>query len=274
MKGTKLDEGTLSSMGTTWADISVSANLMERALLLVDRCAHELEVLGAKFENTHPPLPPLRRGARRESGSKRNCFVLHGQRFFVRIQERINQEPVPPPPPKPLRAGARQPAWKFHHPEYRYVPTGKLYASVVDAATNYESCKVEDTVRGTIEVKLREAVRWVDDAALRHNVEKEVHAERELARRKKAQEWEVAKKNKDSLLAKLTAFEKMAKDLDRARSLRRFMDEIAASPAAPAELVGSLDLVALMADWLDPLVKTPWPEVDAIGDWNPHGSLW
>ena len=48
----------------------------------------------------------------------------------------------------------------------------------------------------------------------------------------------------------------MAKDLVRARSLRRFMDEIAASTAAPAEFVGRLELMALMADWLDPLVST------------------
>ena len=104
MKSTKLDEGAFSSVGTTWADISVSANLKERALLLVDRVAHELVVLGAKFENGHPPLPSLHRGARRESGSKRNCFILHGQPFFVRIQERITQELVPPKPQKALRA--------------------------------------------------------------------------------------------------------------------------------------------------------------------------
>ena len=274
MKATKLDEGALSSLGVTWADISVSPDLKERALLLVDRFTHELEVLGAKFENTHPPLPPLRRGARRESDSKRNCLVLHGQRYFVRIQERIIQELVPPPPPKLLRAGARQPAWEFRPPEYRYIPTGKLYASIVDASTYYESYKVEDTVRGTIEVKIRKAVRWVDDTALRHNVAQEVRAEREVARRKKAQEWEVAKKNKDALLTQLTAFEEMARDLDRARSLRRLMDEIAASPTAPSELVSSLELMALMADWLDPLVKARWPEVDSIGDRNPHGGLW
>lgn len=83
---------------------------------------------------------------------------------------------------------------------------------------------------------------------------------RELVRRRKSQEWDVAKAHKDALLAQLTAFEKMAKDLDRARSLRRFMDEIAASKSVPAELAGSLELMALMADWLDPLVKARWPE--------------
>lgn len=277
MKSVKPDEGAISSLGATWADISVSPDLKERAFLLVDRFAHELNLLGAKFENSHPPVPPLRRGMRREAGSKRNCFTLHGQQFFIRIQERIAQELVPPPPPKPqkpLRAGARQPAWEYRPPEYRYIPTGKLYASIVDASTYYESYKVEDTVRGTIEAKVRKAVHGVADAAIRRNVENEVRAERERVRRKKAQEWETSKANKDALMARLTAFEKMAQDLDRARSLRRFVDEIAACKAAPAELVGSLELMALMADWLDPLVKAPWPEVDAIGDRNPHGTLW
>lgn len=187
MKSTQLDEGAFSSLGVTWADVSVCDDLNERALQVVDRFAHELEVLGAKFENSHPPLRPLRQGAGREFCSKRNCFILHGQRFFVRIQERITQEVVPPPPQKPLRAGARQPAWEYRPPEYRHIPTGKLYASVVDASSYYESYKVEDTVRGTIEVKVRKAVHWVADAALRRNVENEVRAERELARRKKAQ---------------------------------------------------------------------------------------
>lgn len=274
MKVAKLHEGAFASVGTTWADISVSANLKERALLMVDRFAHELLVLGAKFESSHPPLPSLRRGSRRESGSKRNCFTLHGQRFFLSIQERIKQELVPPKPQEALRAGARQPAWEYRTPEYRYIPTEKVYASIADAATYHESCKVEDTARGTIEDKVGKAVRWIEDAALHRRVEDEVRAERELARRKKAKEWDIAKANKDTLLAKLTAFEQMAKDLDRARSLRRFLDEIGASTAAPAELVRNLELMTLMANWLDPLVKAPWPEVDGVGDKNPHGGLW
>lgn len=273
MKSTKLVEGAFSSIGATWADISVSEELKERALQLADRFAHELVVLGVKFENSYAPLPPLPHRARREIGSKRNGFILHGQHFFVHIRERITQEQVPPPP-KPLRAGARQPAWEYRPPEYRYIPTGKLYASIVDAATYHDKRKIEDTARGTIELKVHKAVRSVADEALRWKVEIEVRAERELARRQKAQEWDAAKANKDSLLARLAAFEKMAKDLDRARSLRRLMDEIAASKTAPADLVDGLELMALMANWLDPLVKAPWPEVDAIGDRNPHGTLW
>ena len=278
MRSVKLEEGAFSSLGVTWADVSVSPNLKERALLLVDRFAHEVQMLGAKFENGHPPLPPVRRGMRRDTSKTRSCFTFHGQRFFIHIRERIKQELVPPPPPKPqkaLRTVARQPAWEYRPPEYRYIPTGKMFASIVDASTYYESCKVEDTARGTIEDKVKKAIQSAADSAIRRNIENEVRAEREAARRKNAQEWEAAKANKDSLLATLDKFEKMARDLERARSLRRLIDEAAASHAsAPAELVENLELMAQMANWLDPLVRAPWPEVDAVGDRNPFGSFW
>jgi hypothetical protein len=274
MKGVKLEEGALTSIGVSWADVSVSPDLKERALLLVDRFAHELKALDAIFESTHPPLSLLRRAASRESGSKRNCFSFHGQYFFVRIQERITQELVPPPPPKPLRPGARQPEWKYRPPEYRYIATGKLHATIVGADTYYSSSKIEDTARGTIEDKVKRTVQSVADAALRRKVQTDLQAERELVRRTKAKEWEAAKSTKDQLLAALASFEKMAADLDRARSLRRLMKEIVASQTAPAELVSDLELMALMADWLDPLVKAPWPEVDGVGTSNPYGTLW
>lgn len=138
-----------------------------------------------------------------------------------------------------------------------------------------ESHKVEDTARGRIEDKVEKAVQWVADFAIRRNVENELRAERELARRKKAKEWQLAKENKDSLLATLAGFEKMAKDLDRAQSLRRLAEAIAArQDSAPAELIKCLKLMAHMADWLDPLIKASWPEIDSIGDTNPFGSLW
>lgn len=278
LKSTKLEEGALSSLGVIWADISVSPEQKGRAIMLVDRFAHELEVMGAKFENSHLPAPPLRRGMRRDTSKKRNCFILHGQRFFIYIRERITQELLPPPALKPQKAPrgvARQSTWEYRPPEYRYIPTGKVSVSIVDATTYYESCKVEDTARGTIEVKVKKALQSVADSAIRRNVENEVRAERERARQKKADEWETAKANKDSLLAKLAEFEKMAKDLDRARSLRRLMEDVSANQAtAPAELASSLELIAHMADWLDPLIKAPWPEVDSVGDKNPFKTFW
>ena len=70
----------------------------------------------------------------------------------------------------------------------------------------------------------------------------------------------------------MLTFEQMSKDLDRAESLRRFRDRVKAHPSPPAELIGSLEQLTLMADWLDPLIKAPWPGVDDVGEKNPHGS--
>lgn len=276
LNGTKLEEGALTVLGVTWADISVSPDQKERALMLVDRFAHELKILAAKFENSLQPVPPLRRGARRDTSKQRNSFALNGQTFFIYIRERIMQELVPPPPTvKKSMRGSREPAWQYRPPEYRYIPSGKVHVSIVDATTYHEIHKVEDTARGTIEHKVKQALQSVSDSALRRQVENEVRAEREQARRKSAEEWEVAKAHKDSLLGQLGEFEKMAKDLDRARSLRRLVDDVLANQAtAPAELVSSIELIAHMADWLDPLVKAPWPEVDSIGDKNPFKSFW
>lgn len=67
----------------------------------------------------------------------------------------------------------------------------------------------------------------------------------------------------------------MAKDLDRAKSLRRLVDDVLANQVtAPAELVSSIEQIVHMADWLDPLVKAPWSEVDSIGDKNPFKNFW
>ncbi len=278
MKSIKLEEGVRNSSGTTWVDISVSDGLMERAMRLVDRFAYELQNIGAKFENMHPPLPSLRRGMRREPGAKRNCAIIRDQHFFIRIRERMTQEIAPPPPPK-VPAGRTRSApvrstWEYRPPEYRYTPTGKLQVAIVNIFGYDEWYKLEDTASGTIEDKVRKTILWIENDALRRQVEADVRAERELERREKAQAWEQRKANKDNLIARLKAFEQMSKDLDRAESLRRFRDRVQAHPSPPVELANSVELMTLMANWLDPLVRASWPEVDDIGERNPHGSYW
>jgi hypothetical protein len=276
MKTVKIHEGAYSIHGAAWADISVSEGLKERTFTIIDIFARTLENLDGKFDNSQAALTPLRRGVRRNTSVKRNGFILHGQEFFLRIREKITQELVPPPVAKPAQKPHRATSisWTFQPPEYRYIPTGKLEVAILDASSYYERYKIQDSPKGTIEEKTRGMLQSLEAAALRRKVEIEVRAERELERKKNAKAWEIAKANKDKQLAKLTAFEKLASQLDRARSLRRFIDEIKKSPSAPSELIEHLELMQLMADWLDPLIKAPWPDVDTIGETNPYGSIW
>lgn len=94
-----------------------------------------------------------------------------------------------------------------------------------------------------------------------------------LSAAKKSEEWAAANAVKYTLLAKLSAFEKMAKELTWPSHFVRLAEEIGASKAAPDELVNQLDLLLRMADWLDPLVKAPSPNIDKVADKNPH-RLW
>ena len=138
----------------------------------------------------------------------------------------------------------------------------------------YERYKIHDSARGSIEHKIRKTLRDAEEASLRWKVSHDLGVEREQDRIAKARHWELAKEVKDNLLSKLAKFEALAKNLDRARSLRRFMTEIESNTSVQPELRESLELMALMANWLDPLVAAPWPEVDDIGEKNPYGGVW
>jgi hypothetical protein len=269
LKKARIKESVIGSSGEFWVDITVSEALVGRALGIADRAAFELVALGAEFENFHPIPPQLAKHERRDHAQKRNCFRLHGHGFFLRIRERIKEELVPEnPSDRPNRAKT------FRPPQYRHIPTGELQVAIVDVHGYYERYKIWDSSRGTIELKIRNSLGDAEACSLRFKLARELSAEREGLRREKAQSWEAAKENKNKLLSQLATFEAMAKDLDRARSLRRLIDEVKAANAAPMQLKESIEMMALMANWLDPLVKAPWPGVDNIGEKNPFGSAW
>ena len=117
-------------------------------------------------------------------------------------------------------------------------------------------------------------VRRLEALSMRHKLEQEISRQRELDRHEKSEIWEQRKAEKDALLSRLATFEKMAHDLERADSLRRFCDRVRTSPSAPVDLDMILEQLTLMANWLDPLITAPWPAVDGVPEKNPFRSRW
>jgi hypothetical protein len=269
MRKGKASDGILTLSGELWADIEVSKNQLPRAIQLIDQAAYELKVLGAYFENSLPPIPFRHNGARKDPNQKRNCFSLHGHEFFLRIREKITTESLAEEPSEKRHNHSQ---WSSKRPQLVHTPTGELQLCIVDVQRYYERYKIHDSSRGTIELKMRKVLAEAEEGVLRRKLEREIWNEREEARRAKARDWESTKENKNKLLAKLALVETMAKDLDRARSIRRFIAEVDATKDAPPELLEGRELMTLMADWLDPLVKAHWPGVDGVGDKNPFGS--
>lgn len=279
MKRVKAVNGAITSHGATWADLSVSAEARDRALLLVDRFATTLKAMGGHFENSHPPRPEVTKLPSRGDSKVPNCFELHGQKYILRIQERTEQELIPPPAPRArsvagLTRRVAEPVFTYRRPEYRYVPTGKLFLAVVSVVSYYDYQKTQDTPASQIESKLLKLLRRLEKQSLRSKLGQDIAQQPELDRCRKSEEWEQRKAEKDALLNCLAAFEKMAHDLDRAEPLRRLGERIRASPSGAGGLDVSLEQLTFMANWLDPLVKAAWPEVDQVSEKNPFGHRW
>lgn len=268
-------DGAVTLYGATWADVYVSPGQIERAERLIDRFAHAIFSVGATFVEIYEPLPVQARLSTRDRVDKRNCFVLHGQEYVLRIRERLTQELVPRPPRTPAQARRLrwEPDFEALAPRYRYLPTGKITLSVVSVVSYYDIQKTEDSASSTIETRLPALVTRLEEASLRRKVELDVMAEKQRERERLSAEWQARKQNKDKLLQKLASLEEMAKDLDRAESLRRLKAKLEVLGKPTLEHQENLQLLAKMADWLDPLVDEAWSEIDDVPDKDPSARF-
>lgn len=216
----KVVDGAVTLYGATWADVYVSTGEVERVCQLINQFAHAISAVGATFVDTCAALSARSRLPSRDRVDKRNCFLLNGQPYVLRIKERLTEELIPRSAIQ-ARRSTWQPDFDSLRPQYRYLPTGKITLSVVSVVSYYEYQKTEDTPSSRIEAKLTALVTRLEEAALRRKVEADIQAERARAREQRVHEWRAKKETKDKLLKTLAHLEEMARNLDRAESLRR-----------------------------------------------------
>jgi len=271
-KGKAVD-GAVTLYGTTWADVSISPGELDRACQLINQFAHAVTAVGATFVDTCAALPARSRLPSRDRVGKRNCFVLHGQQYVLQIKERITEELIPQPARSASRArrSTWQPDFDALRPQYRYLPTNKIMLSVVSVVSYYECQKTEDTPSSRIEAKLAALVIRLEEAALRRKVDGDIQAERARERERRSNAWRAQKEAKDKLLQTLARLEEIARNLDRAESLRRLKAKLDSCGSFRADLCEELDLLTKLAEWLDPSTHAPWPEIDDVPDKNPYG---
>ena len=274
LRGIKTINGAVTLYGATWADVTVSPGEVDRACLLIELFAHAMVSVGATFVVTRAALPPTSAHTTRRRSGERNCIALHGQEYVLRIRERLTQELIPRASYNKGRSvrAKWEPDFEAITPQYRYLATGTIKLSVVSTISSYEHQKAEDTSTSQIEAKLPALVARLEEAALRCKVQADMFAERARERERLSREWQTRKEAKDKFLQKLASLEEMAKNLDRAESLRRLKIKLEASAGLRTDLCQDLDLELLekLADWLDPSTHAPWPEIDDVPDKNPY----
>jgi hypothetical protein len=271
LRAIKAINGVVTLYGATWVDVIVSPGEVDRACLLIKLFANAIVSVGGTFADTRAALPPAPSRTTRHGSGERNCFALHGQEYVLRVRERLTQELIPrAPQARPARA-SWEPDFEAITPQYRYLATGKIRLSVVRTISSYEHQKAEDTPTSQVEAKLLALVARLEETALRRKVQADMFAERARERERLSREWQTRKEVKDKFLQQLAGLEEMAKNLDRAESLRRLKIKLEASADLRTDLCQDLVLLAKLADWLDPSTHVPWPGIDDVPDKNPYG---
>lgn len=271
------ENGAISLMYRAWADVSVSPGAMPRVLQLLNQLARLIHAAGGTFHISHSPesmKPPPPFAANRDK-TDRDYFEFHGSSYFVRVKERIAAEELPETvAPKPARPG--RPRLKLDNfyqtssrKNLRYIPSGKLNIAVFAVRSSYDVVRAEDTVSALLEDKVASQIQRLEALALQSKIKAEILQEKIYEQQRNAALWTENKARKDVLLRQLAEFEALSSRLDRAESLRRLCEKINASPDAPAALKENVLVMYERADWLDPLVKKPWPEVDSVPDKSP-----
>lgn len=278
LKKVKAVDGAFAISGWAWADISVSEVAQERTLFLLDRFVYVIRAMGGIFDIEHAQPLTQTYAQRQEQRKNRGHFRLHDEDYFVRVKERILQkeiiEPAPEVSPRVGRPRKHSvPAESiFRVRKFEFIPSGRLVFSVLRVGSHYEMQKTEDTTSSLVEAKLNGLIQRLEALSLRRKVELEIRHEKAQEYQRLTKIWEGRKAHKDSLLQQLASFEVMAQNLDRAESLRRLAAKARNQEGVPPPLSTSLELLALMADWLDPLVRQHWPDVDDVPERNPHRS--
>jgi len=271
----KVVDGAVSLTRNTWVDINISPCSLQRTLILLDRFVSAIKQVGGSFNLDRIPSQ-TDSTYRRDKTIDRCYFELHREKYYIRVKERIRCEPITEDvspgvfkQPKDSNSYRKPVLRTLNSNKYNYAPSGKLHLMVCYVGCNSGLNTTEDTSATRIEDKLDAFILRVEEFSLRRKIEVEIREEKRLERERQSQAWRVQKAQKDALLKKLKTFVFMARKLDRAESLRRFVRCARNHPKLNAELMKDLELAEFMADWLDPLVARSWPEVDDVSDHDP-----
>lgn len=239
------DGVTHTAHGPEVLSVAVSSGQIERAVELLRALVDSLERAGILFEADEE-------GRRVSIRAGRQLFTLQLSEKFDRIERELTATE------KAKRAKGE---YVYLTNQYIYRPTGRLTLAM---QAPLGSMSVSDGKRQRVEDKLAELPELVWRRASQLQVEQELRDEEHARWRAR---WEAAERRqaiRQQNLERLKNVEALAERLDRANRLRVYADKLAAShPAHPDTVEAEVAWIRRAANWLDPLVRSRWPEVDS-----------
>jgi hypothetical protein len=224
--------------------LAVSVDHSVRALLLADLVLRYC--IQAKYSLERP-----------QQGAAH--IKVESEKFRFRISEkslRVERKPSP----EEKDDARRYPTIYGNRVYYTTKPTGMLRLDVMRLDSSYPIFSLRDGKTKGIEDSMPELPSKLQEFATKAIVERQLANEREQQREIRRAEQARLDEIRDGALEKLKKVEKSVADWGRAQRLRAFAAALQSSDTVEDEGLVAWTLRA--ADWVDPLVQGPWPEVD------------
>jgi hypothetical protein len=260
--------GLVVPQGGTSLSISVSAGQVQRALLIWDAVLRAAEKRGFKVETKRRQDHPL--------ADPDIVLEVLGETMYLSVDERVRRIERDLTKEE-VKAKRNQPNHWISN-RYVYEPTGVLKLTLRQEARGTAIVQFADKTHRPVEQQLHELmVALVATAVARKHKRAAAEERKKQAAIEEAARSKLRQQRERSLKV-LHAIEALALRWERAQRLRAFAAALEESvavtpPTDPEHRANQLAWIRKRAGWLDPLVRSPWPEVD-VQDYSYHHEDW
>jgi hypothetical protein len=194
---------------------------------------------------------------------------VYGELMYLSLTERVRQNERELTPEE-IKAQREKPGASIGE-RYTYTPTGILKLTVKSEFRGYTIATLVDKDNRPIDSQLNDLMITLVQSAL---ARKAARRAREAERRQQAErdlEERRLRDIREKCLTVMHNIESLALRWERAQRLRRFADALeqgvgAADPKTASDQADDqVKWIRRGADWLDPLIRADWPEVDVVG---------
>jgi hypothetical protein len=249
-RASKDDRGWPSVLVSNVVGVSVSPGSQERALFALNLLLEAANSAGYQI------IAP------RGEDQPGHLDVL-GQRLRIHIRENSRREE------RALTAEEieekKQRSYVYIPNRYIWHPTGKLKITISRLdGSSWESFEVRDSAAEPIETRIPALPQRMLEFSVRLTTQDELRKKREEERKLREAEEAAQLVIRRQELEKLKEVEKQALDWERAQRLRTYARamEAASNPIIDEVRSREIEWIVNAADWLDPAICKPWPEVD------------
>ncbi|MEI7445668.1 MAG: hypothetical protein WCK28_12320 [Burkholderiales bacterium] len=233
--------------GDGFFGLAVSPESQTYALLLLDAAIRILQGAGYKLTAAKEMSKPAH-------------FTVDGEALTMRLSERSRRTERELTKEEQLKK-ARD-SYFYTGDRYAYHSTGDFKLDVELLESKYQTFTMSASKPRKLEDVLQELPARCAGLARETKVRRQLAEERRTAEQARQAEAHRKAEVRRKALERLSAVEKEADRWARAERLRAFVGAYEATGALDAEQRAFADWTLNAADWLDPLLRKRWPEVD------------